>query len=199
MPEKLPGGNIQAVSKSRKGLSEANVSQNISGDISKKFENLSSERIPTVSCLFIHPACTLCRSHAAVAVKAEIPFLHARSCFHCDVKACKDWAAEHSRGIWFQVIDKKGDTLEYPKVVQTLPFWDSANTYFFNDDYTLNCAGEYTDQGGGKVTHSSDATSEMTLHFAFFAKHAVHALCLNHDAALRYSGAHSLMYGCTFS
>lgn len=50
-----------------------------------------------------------------------------------------------------QVIDKKGDTLEYPKVVPALPFWDSANTYFFNDDYTVSCPGEYIDQGGGKV------------------------------------------------
>ncbi|BDA45353.1 probable extracellular serine proteinase at N-terminal half [Coccomyxa sp. Obi] len=49
-----------------------------------------------------------------------------------------------------RVIDKKGDTLEYPKVVHALPFWDSANTYFFNDDYTVNCPGEYIDQGGGK-------------------------------------------------
>lgn len=58
-------------------------------------------------------------------------------------------------------------------MVQTLPFWDSANTYFFNDDYTLNCAGEYTDQGGGKVNHSSDTKSDMnyTLHFL----HAVSA------------------------
>lgn len=78
LPEKLRGGNIQAVSKSRKGLSEANFSQNISGDISKNFENLSSKRIPRVSSLFIHPACPLCRSDAAVAVKAEAPFLHAR-------------------------------------------------------------------------------------------------------------------------
>lgn len=52
-----------------------------------------------------------------------------------------------------QVVDRKGDTLEYPKVVRALPFWDSANTYFFNDDYTLNCPGDYTDQGGGKVRH----------------------------------------------
>ncbi len=50
-----------------------------------------------------------------------------------------------------QVKDNKGDVLEYPKVVTGLPFWDSANTYFFNDDYTLNCPGDYTDQSGGKV------------------------------------------------
>ncbi len=49
------------------------------------------------------------------------------------------------------MIDKKGDTLEYPKVVRALPFWDSANTYFFNDDYTISCPGDYADQGGGKV------------------------------------------------
>lgn len=49
------------------------------------------------------------------------------------------------------MIDKKGDTLEYPKVVHALPFWDSANTYFFNDDYTVSCPGDYIDQGGGKV------------------------------------------------
>ena len=28
--------------------------------------------------------------------------------------------------------DDKGDTLEYPKVIQSLPFWDTANTYFFD-------------------------------------------------------------------
>ena len=47
--------------------------------------------------------------------------------------------------------DEKGDTLEYPKVVRSLPFWDTANTYFFNDDYTVNCV-EDVDQGGGKVS-----------------------------------------------
>lgn len=47
--------------------------------------------------------------------------------------------------------DNKGDTLEYPKVIQSLPFWDTANTYFFNDDYTVTCNGQYTDQSGGKV------------------------------------------------
>lgn len=50
-----------------------------------------------------------------------------------------------------QVKDNKGDTLEYPKVIRSLPFWDTANTYFFNDDYTVNCNGQYSDQSGGKV------------------------------------------------
>jgi len=49
----------------------------------------------------------------------------------------------------------KGDTLEYPKVIQSLPFWDTANTYFFNDDYTVNCNGQYTDQSGGKASIQS--------------------------------------------
>ncbi|CAK0782475.1 hypothetical protein CVIRNUC_005706 [Coccomyxa viridis] len=49
-----------------------------------------------------------------------------------------------------RVKDNKGDTLEYPKVIQSLPFWDTANTYFFNDDYTVTCNGQYTDQSGGK-------------------------------------------------
>ena len=54
-----------------------------------------------------------------------------------------------------QVKDMKGDTLEYPKVIQSLPFWDTANTYFFNDDYTVNCNGQYTDQSGGKASIQS--------------------------------------------
>jgi hypothetical protein len=55
------------------------------------------------------------------------------------------------RPLLLQVKDNKGDTLEYPKVVQSLPFWDTANTYFFDDDYLVNCNGEFTDQSGGKV------------------------------------------------
>ena len=51
--------------------------------------------------------------------------------------------------------DDKGDTLEYPKVIQSLPFWDTANTYFFDDNYNLNCNGQYNDQGGGKVSLKS--------------------------------------------
>lgn len=55
------------------------------------------------------------------------------------------------RALLLQVKDNKGDTLEYPKVVQSLPFWDKANTYFFDDDYLVNCNGEFSDQSGGKV------------------------------------------------
>jgi hypothetical protein len=53
--------------------------------------------------------------------------------------------------VLFQIKDEKGDTLEYPKVITSTPFWDSANTYFFNDDYTVSCGGQYTDQSGGKA------------------------------------------------
>ena len=63
-----------------------------------------------------------------------------------------------------QVKDTKGDTLEYPKVIQSLPFWDTANTYFFNDDYTVTCNGQYTDQSGGKVgAHDSMSLALMWL------------------------------------
>ena len=63
---------------------------------------------------------------------------------------CGSWDADGAADA-AQVKDSKGDTLEYPKVIQSLPFWDTANTYFFNDDYTVTCNGQATDQSGGKV------------------------------------------------
>ena len=63
---------------------------------------------------------------------------------------CDSWNADRAAAA-AQVKDNKGDTLEYPKIIQSLPFWDTANTYFFNDDYTVTCNGQYTDQSGGKV------------------------------------------------
>lgn len=74
-----------------------------------------------------------------------------------------------------QVKDNKGDTLEYPKVIQTLPFWDTANTYFFNDDYTVSCGGQFTDQTGGKV--GSLIIYKLNLHL-------LHSLCDICDNAL---------------
>lgn len=47
--------------------------------------------------------------------------------------------------------DRKGDRLEYPKAVLALPFSDTGNTYFANDDYNVNCSGNFPDNGGGKV------------------------------------------------
>ena len=53
-----------------------------------------------------------------------------------------------------QVADEKGDTVAYPKVVTSLPFADTDNTYFFNDDYQVRCDGDYNDSGGGKVRNA---------------------------------------------
>ena len=50
-----------------------------------------------------------------------------------------------------QVEDRKGDRLEYPKAVLSLPFSDVGNTYFAVDDYNVNCSGNFLDDGGGKV------------------------------------------------
>lgn len=50
-----------------------------------------------------------------------------------------------------QVADAKGDSVLYPKVVLALPFTDSDNTYFFNDDYQVRCDGDFNDSGGGRV------------------------------------------------
>lgn len=50
-----------------------------------------------------------------------------------------------------QVEDRKGDRLEYPKAVLSLPFSDVGNTYFAVDDYNVNCSGNFLDNGGGKV------------------------------------------------
>ena len=38
------------------------------------------------------------------------------------------------------VDDRRGDTISYPKVIRKLPFVDSGNTYFYEDDYAANCA-----------------------------------------------------------
>ena len=50
-----------------------------------------------------------------------------------------------------QVEDRKGDRLEYPKAVLSLPFSDVGNTYFAVDDYNVNCSGNFLDNGGGKA------------------------------------------------
>ena len=46
--------------------------------------------------------------------------------------------------------DRRGDTVTYPKVIRKLPFTDSGNTYFYEDDYAANCANAPGGaQGGG--------------------------------------------------
>jgi len=54
--------------------------------------------------------------------------------------------------------DRRGDTVSYPKVIRKLPFSDSGNTYFYEDDYAANCnnapggaqaGGEVEGSGGG--------------------------------------------------
>lgn len=49
------------------------------------------------------------------------------------------------------MVDRKGDTLAYPKVIKQLPFTDADNTYFYEDDYQGTCEEQYTDTGGGQV------------------------------------------------
>ena len=51
-----------------------------------------------------------------------------------------------------QVSDSKGDTVEYPKAVTSVPFTDQGNTYFFNDDYQLACGtADQNRTAGSKV------------------------------------------------
>lgn len=51
-----------------------------------------------------------------------------------------------------QVSDTKGDTASYPMAVLSLPFSDQGNTYFFNDDYDLECnTASQNTTGGSKV------------------------------------------------
>ena len=46
--------------------------------------------------------------------------------------------------------DRRGDTAAYPKVIRKLPFADSGNTYFYEDDYAANCGdAPGGPQGGG--------------------------------------------------
>lgn len=51
-----------------------------------------------------------------------------------------------------QVSDTKGDVLAYPKAILSLPFLDSGNTFYFEDDYHVDCQGDYYDAHGGKVS-----------------------------------------------
>ena len=64
---------------------------------------------------------------------------------------CCSLLADSFNVLGWQVRDYKGDTLEYPKVVASLPFWDSADTYFFDNDYGVSCPAGYTDVAGGKA------------------------------------------------
>ena len=61
-----------------------------------------------------------------------------------------------------QVSDSKGDVLAYPKAVLSLPFSDSGNTFYFDDDYHVDCQGDFYDTHGGKVGHGLAAWSAMS-------------------------------------
>lgn len=51
-----------------------------------------------------------------------------------------------------QVSDGKGDSVAYPKAVLALPFSDQGNSYFFSDDYEMQCSSaSQRAAGGGKV------------------------------------------------
>ncbi|KAL0038988.1 hypothetical protein WJX77_004310 [Trebouxia sp. C0004] len=48
-----------------------------------------------------------------------------------------------------QVSDSKGDTVEYPKAILSLPFSDQGNTYFFTDDYNIICGNQNSTASAG--------------------------------------------------
>lgn len=51
-----------------------------------------------------------------------------------------------------KVADGKGDTVAYPKAVLGLPFSDQGNSFFFTDDYEMQCSSaSQKATGGGKV------------------------------------------------
>jgi len=51
------------------------------------------------------------------------------------------------------VSDSKGDTVEYPKAILSLPFSDQGNTYFFTDNYNIPCGNQNsTASAGSKVS-----------------------------------------------
>jgi hypothetical protein len=81
-----------------------------------------------------------------------------------------------------QVRDLKGDLLEYPKVVRGLPFWDSANTYFFDNDYAVACPAGYADEAGGKVRAHAHAHASHAC--ACMRGHLTHAHCSTRHALL---------------
>lgn len=66
-----------------------------------------------------------------------------------------------------QVSDAKGDTVEYPMAVLSLPFTDQGNTYFFKDDYNLVCNTETQNTtGGSKVIHFEACISQhVCIHY----------------------------------
>lgn len=45
----------------------------------------------------------------------------------------------------------KGDSLQYPKVVPQLPFWDVEDSSRYTDDYDVICSAGDKDRGGSKV------------------------------------------------
>ena len=78
----------------------------------------------------------------------SFPWLLCSAWFCCHVASGKDI---RSGTLALQVEDRKGDRLEYPKAVLSLPFSDVGNTYFAVDDYNVNCSGNFLDNGGGKA------------------------------------------------
>ena len=52
-----------------------------------------------------------------------------------------------------QVADSKGNSVAYPKAVLGLPFSDEGNSYFFSNEYEMQCkTGNQGTTGGGKVS-----------------------------------------------
>lgn len=72
-----------------------------------------------------------------------------------------------------QVADSKGNSVAYPKAVLGLPFSDQGNSYFFSNDYEMQCktANQGT-TGGGKVSiHCPGMSLVRCIHWHSCSKH----------------------------
>lgn len=57
--------------------------------------------------------------------------------------------------------DSKGDTVEYPKAILSLPFSDQGNTYFFTDDYNIPCGNQNSTASAGSKVSVCLETSQL--------------------------------------
>jgi hypothetical protein len=59
------------------------------------------------------------------------------------------------------VSDSKGETVEYPKAILSLPFSDQGNTYFFTDDYNIPCGNQNSTASAGSKVSVCLETSQL--------------------------------------
>jgi len=59
------------------------------------------------------------------------------------------------------VSDSKGETVEYPKAILSLPFTDQGNTYFFTDDYNIPCGNQNSTASAGSKVSVCLETSQL--------------------------------------